>query len=156
MASALLDIALAEKKPDDVVKWYDRPGTRERAGYFADSLDDKAAHAISQAYPDRAVKIWKRLADAETATTKVSAYPIAARYLRSVKETFVREKRGGEWNEYLEQLLEKNRYKLKFRIYQAGLSRCPTREALREHSAADMRWTNASESAPSLLEPPRA
>ncbi len=113
MAWALLEIALAEKKPDDILKWYDHPGVRERAGYSVDTLDDRVAHTIGRVYPDRAVEIWKRLANREIATTKVSAYPVAARYLRSAKETLVRERRGEEWNELFDRLLEKNRRKTK-------------------------------------------
>jgi uncharacterized Zn finger protein len=113
MASALLEIALAEKKPDEVIRWYDHPGVRGRSPYSADRLDDQVAHAVSRTHPDRAVKIWKRIAEREIATTEVRAYSVAAGYLRSAKEALVRAKRGREWNEYLDRLLEKNRRKTK-------------------------------------------
>jgi uncharacterized Zn finger protein len=113
MASALLEVALAEKKPDEVIRWYDYPGVRGRSPHFADRLDDQVAHAVSRTHPDRAVKIWKRIAEREIATTEVRAYSVAARYLRSAKEALVHAKRGREWNEYLDQLLEKNRRKTK-------------------------------------------
>lgn len=111
MASALLEIALAEKKPAEVVRWYDLRGPDARQGYYADRLDGEVARAIVRVFPDRAVEIWKRLAEREIATTKTRAYPVAAGYLRSVKETLVREKRGGEWDAYLGRLLEANRRK---------------------------------------------
>jgi uncharacterized Zn finger protein len=81
MASALLEVALAEKKPDEVIRWYDYPGVRGRSPYFADRLDDQVAHAVSRTHSDRAVKTWKRIAEREIATTEVRAYSVAARYL---------------------------------------------------------------------------
>lgn len=59
------------------------------------------------------MKNWKRIAEREIATTEVRAYSVAARYLRSIKETLVHAKCGREWNEYLDRLLEKNRRKTK-------------------------------------------
>jgi uncharacterized Zn finger protein len=61
MIDKLIDIAIYEKLPEQVLYWYDkRP--QKRIGLFSGDEDDIAT-AIQTHAPDRAVDIWKKLAE---------------------------------------------------------------------------------------------
>ncbi len=110
MVDALIRLAIAEKKPNEVVKWYDYE-SRSEAPYWMhdDSLDDNVAEAIASTHPDRAVAIWKDLAEAEIARVKPAGYREAVPYLRKVRDVLTRSGREGEWEEYLAALRQQNK-----------------------------------------------
>lgn len=97
--STLIEIAIHEKKPEEVLRWYD---SRPRKHMFRHgSLDENVATAIATYAPDRAVAIWKDLAEQEIARVKPSAYHEAAGYLRKAAKVMIREQREAEWTQYL-------------------------------------------------------
>ena len=100
--STLIEIAIHEKKPDEVLRWYDHRPKKHFFGYGP--LDGKVAMAVASWAPDRAVAIWKVLAEQEIARVKPSAYHEAAGYLRKVAKVMIREKREAEWEKYLTSL----------------------------------------------------
>jgi uncharacterized Zn finger protein len=102
----LIDIAILEKKPDQVLRWYDqRP--KERFGWYA--VDEEAIAAAVQAHaPVRAVAIWQNKAEQLIAQVKPSAYHKAAGYLRKAAKVMLREKKPAEWQSYLKQLREQH------------------------------------------------
>jgi len=104
----LIQIAIAEKKPDEVLKWYDRKSKKKRPYGFYASFDLQVAEAVKSKYPDRAVEIWKETAERHIATVQVSGYEAASPYLRQVKNTLTRAGRKAEWEDYLESLREQN------------------------------------------------
>ena len=59
-------------------------------------------------YPERALAIWKRLAEEEIAQTKPKAYIIAAGYLRKVQLTLKNLGKEKEWQSYLAELRRTN------------------------------------------------
>jgi uncharacterized Zn finger protein len=107
MTSVLIQIAIAEKKPDEVLKWYDQ----ETSGGFYDSESLQVAEAVGKAYPERAIEIWKATAESLIARTQVDAYQEAGIHLRKVKETLTHAKRQSEWQAYLDNLREQNKRK---------------------------------------------
>jgi len=107
----LIDIAIFEKRLDEVIRWYDRrkpekAGRSRVLGIWYD--EDKIAQAIADAYPDRALGIWKKLAESQIAQTQPKAYEVAAGYLRSMRRTYEKLGRHGEWLSYLAQLRSAN------------------------------------------------
>ncbi len=106
----LIRIAIYEKQPDDVLKWY-HLGKNKRSH---DSQDDSVAETVKSTYPDEAVAIWKQLAEREIARVKPAAYKVAATYLKKVRVLFRKEKRTAEWNAYLLSL--KQHHKAKRRL----------------------------------------
>ncbi len=110
MVDALIRLAIAEKKPDEVVKWYDYE-SRSEAPYWmhGDYLDDDVAEAIASTHPNRSVAIWKDLAEAEIARVKPAGYREAVPYLRQVRNVLTRSGREGEWQEYLAGLRRQNK-----------------------------------------------
>ncbi|MFO7597604.1 MAG: SWIM zinc finger family protein [Desulfocurvibacter africanus] len=100
--SILIEIAIHEKNLEEVLHWYDRRPQRPFFGYS--TLDEDVATAVASHAPDRAVNIWKTLAEREIARTKPSAYHEAASYLRKAAKVMLREKREADWEQYLARL----------------------------------------------------
>lgn len=101
MTDVLIDIAIAEKRPDEVLRWYDRRKPRMRGWDSGGFAEDRIAEAVVTQYPERAVAIWKQLAEAQIALTKPKAYDIAADYLRKVGRVLKHQGKGQDWREYL-------------------------------------------------------
>lgn len=97
--STLIEIAIHEKNPEDVLRWYDQRPKGHR--YEFDLLEDAVATAVESHAPDRAVAIWKSKAERAIALVKPSAYNEAAAYLRKAAKVMVRERKEAEWSRYL-------------------------------------------------------
>ena len=115
MADVLIDIAIEEKRPDEVLRWYDQRKSKKQIFWGGDGYqEDKIAGAVVDLYPDRAIAIWKNLAEKQIALTKPKAYEAAAIYLRKVYSLLKKLKREGEWKDYLLKLRQANARKTKF------------------------------------------
>ena len=110
MTLILIQLAIAENKPDEVLKWYDHP-SRDSAGFgFNDYyVDMEVAEAVKSAHPDRAIAIWKGPAEKYIARVNARGYEAAEPYLRKMKGAFTQAGRRHEWEEYLASLRERNR-----------------------------------------------
>jgi uncharacterized Zn finger protein len=98
----LIDVAILEKKPDQVLRWYDhRP--KDRFGRYGVD-EDVVATAVQAHAPERAVAIWQNKAERLIAQVKPSAYHKAAGYLRKAAKVMLREKKPAEWEIYLKGL----------------------------------------------------
>ncbi len=110
MTRILIPLAIAEKKPDEVLKWYDHPSGEKRGfGVYDYGLDIEVAEAVKSAHPDRAIGIWREMAEMHIARVQASGYEAAVPYLRKMKTVFTRSGRKQEWEEYLSALRERNR-----------------------------------------------
>ena len=110
MIHLLIELAIAEKKPTEVLKWYDlkTPTTHYSWGYmYTSSLN--VAQAIKEKYPDRAIAIWKEQAESAISRIQVSGYQEAGTYLREVRDTLKRLNREQEWEAYLSELRDQNK-----------------------------------------------
>lgn len=115
MTEPLIDIAIAEKRTDDVIRWYDLKSTSKETGWWGnDSQDDRIADAIADSYPDRAAAIWKKLAEGQIAVTQPKAYEVAAGYLRKVNRLLVKLGREKDWQSYAAELRIVNAKKKRF------------------------------------------
>ena len=110
MTGILIQLAIAEKKPDEVLKWYDYTGRKKGGLGLSDFLVDatEVAEAIKSAYPERAIAIWQETAESNIAQVQTSGYEAAAPYLRKMKNALTRAGRKQEWDEYLASLREEN------------------------------------------------
>jgi uncharacterized Zn finger protein len=68
LLSHLVAIAIYEKAADQVIRWYDQLVKQDRGGFGGS--DDRVAEAVKKEYPDRAVAIWKKIAEGEIAQVK--------------------------------------------------------------------------------------
>ena len=110
MTGILTQLAIAEKKPDEVLKWYDHASRKKGGVSLSDFLVDapEVAEAIKSAHPERAIAIWKETAESNIARVQTSGYEEAAPYLRKMKNALTRAGRKQEWDEYLAALREEN------------------------------------------------
>ncbi len=110
MIETLIDIAIAEKRPDDVLRWYDQrePGPGLLALGLGLRPDDRVADAVADAHPDRAVAIWKELAEGQIAQTQTKAYEVAAGHLRKIRLVLQKLDREKEWESYLAEVRQTN------------------------------------------------
>jgi uncharacterized Zn finger protein len=114
MTDVLIDIAIEEKRPDDVLKWYDHSRSKKQIFWRGDGYqEDKIAGAVVDLYPDRAIAIWKNLAEKQIALTQPKAYETAAVYLRKVHNFLKKLERENEWKDYLLNLRLANARKTK-------------------------------------------
>lgn len=110
MIDVLIDIAIEEKRPDEVLRWYDqRKSKKQIFGGWGDGYqEDQIAKAVADHYPDRALAIWKNVAEKQVALTKPKAYEAAAIYLRKVHSLLKKLKREEEWRDYFSKLRQAN------------------------------------------------
>lgn len=101
MTDVLIDIAIDEKRPDEVLRWYDRRKPRSRGWHAGWFTEDRIAEAVVAKYPERAVAIWKQLAEEQIALTKPKAYEAAADYLRKVSRVLKQQGKEQDWQGYL-------------------------------------------------------
>ena len=111
MTGILTQLAIAEKKPDEVLKWYDYAGRKKGGLGLSDFLVDatEVAEAIKSAYPDRAIAIWQETAEEHIARVSTNGYEASVPYLRKMKNALTRAGRKQEWDEYLASLREENK-----------------------------------------------
>lgn len=112
MINELIDIAILEKKPDQVLRWYDQQPKRRFGWYSLE--EDRIASAVKTHAPDRAAAIWKTLAEGLIAQVKPRAYQEAAKYLRKAGQVMAGQKKQEEWDRYLKGLKETHFRKRRF------------------------------------------
>lgn len=111
LTDTLIDVAIAEKRPDEVLRWYDQRKPRSRGWDYGGFDEDRIAEAVAESYPERAVVIWKQLAEGQIALTKPKAYEVAAGYLRKVHRVLKQLGNEQDWQHYLAALRRANERK---------------------------------------------
>jgi uncharacterized Zn finger protein len=104
----LIDIAIKEKRLDDVVDLYQRLHKTKRWGW---ETDKRVAQAVANKHPDLALAIWEEIVDSLIAQVKPKAYEEAAVYLRSMKKVYRRNHRLEEWRGVLDRLRREHKAK---------------------------------------------
>lgn len=104
----LIDIAIVEKRFDDVVDYYQQLGKTKRWGW---KTDEAVAQAVADTHPDLALSIWQNIVDSLIAQVKPRAYDEAAVYLQSMKKVYTRDQRLEDWQGLLEELRKKHKAK---------------------------------------------
>jgi len=121
----LIDIAIAEKRPDEVIHWYDQRKIQKFGGWWSEFQEDKIAKALADDYPDRAVDIWKRLAANLIAQVKPKAYEKAAVHLKKIQRILKHRSKDKEWGIYLANIRKEHARKIKLLEILAGLNDKP-------------------------------
>ncbi len=102
----LIVIAAEERRPDEVLRWYDR---RSSVPVVQCAVDEGlVADAVAEDYPERAIPLWQALAEAAIAQTKPAAYLVAGDYLLKLRRAYVRLDRLAEWQGYVARLRQTN------------------------------------------------
>lgn len=97
----LIDLAIHEKNPADVLKWYDLQCRTQRGyGYSADRI----ATAVQNFAPERSLALWKNLVEAQIAIVNPKAYLEAAVFLRKMRNLMDKQNTADQWNAYIQSL----------------------------------------------------
>jgi uncharacterized Zn finger protein len=116
---ALIRIAVYEKQPAEVLKWYDRLLTdrvksKSRA-FFDPFSDDKLALQVAQSVkdfdPDRSLDIWVKAAESAIAETKPYGYQRAGSLLEKIRDLMIKQNKEKKWQDYLAGLRSAHRRK---------------------------------------------
>lgn len=102
MIDDLIEIAIMEKKPEQVLHWYDQVPEGRVAWFGID--DDSVAAAIEAHAPHRAVEIWQIKARRLIEQGKPGALQEAVKCLRRIGAVMEREKKKEIWRKYLNDL----------------------------------------------------
>ena len=114
LIEVLIEVAIYEKRVDDVLKWYDIHSQKSYVSWgWEGPLDDKVAKVLVKRYPDKAIAIWQKLADSHIARKKTSEYYKAEEYIRKIQKSLKKEERSNEWASYLAKLRVENARKRK-------------------------------------------
>ncbi len=103
----LIDIAIKEKRHNDVLKWYRL--SKKSGGLWRDHTGEKVAQVIQETHPDEAISIWKALVTQEIAQAKPSAYQTAGHYLKKMNVVYARIDHEAVWSQYMAELREQNK-----------------------------------------------
>lgn len=98
----LIDLAIKEKRHDDVLRWYTRE--TKRGGYGYGDRSEIVAETVQETHPDAALAIWRRLAMPHLAQTGLGAYEVAGAHLEKMKTVYQRTGRLAEWEQLLSEL----------------------------------------------------
>jgi uncharacterized Zn finger protein len=113
----LLQMAIAAKRPDEVLRWFDKMlGEPNRAGSHSSALGDadRVAEAVSPAYPERALEIYLAALNARLLHAEYSAYEAASDYLRRLRPIYEALGRSSDWTALLTSIREKYRNRPRF------------------------------------------
>ena len=78
------------------------------------TADKKPAEAVKNHHPERALEIWKGIAESEIAQTKVKAYQESSKYLKKIQRLLKQNKNERNWQDYVGQLRQANARKPRF------------------------------------------
>lgn len=110
ITETLIEIAIAEERPDEVLRWYDRWEEDGVARYLKHNLEDRIADAVAGAYPERAFAIWKKRAERLINEVRPQSYEVSLQYLRKLQSHMP----PPEWEEYRDELRRKHARKKRF------------------------------------------
>jgi uncharacterized Zn finger protein len=104
----LIDIAILEKRFDDVVALY---GTLRKTKRWGLETDRTVADAVVATHPQAALDIWRFIVDSLIAQVKPKSYEEAAVYLRRMRQVFRESRRDAEWGDLLGELRREHKPK---------------------------------------------
>jgi uncharacterized Zn finger protein len=119
--AVLIGVAIAEKRLDDALQWYDRWHEQVRPApgslYFSDSpaqVSDRVAAAVAGSHPRRALEIYRQRIGRLTADASAYAYEAIAAYLRKMRPIYRGLGVEAEWTQLVQHLREKHRNRPRF------------------------------------------
>lgn len=100
----LIDMAISERRPDDVLRWFDtwraaQKGQRAGWHFGTGSYADKVAAAVAESHPERTLEVYRGCVDENLPQASISAYETVAAYLKKMRPILKSLDRGWEWNE---------------------------------------------------------
>ncbi|MFH2124457.1 MAG: SWIM zinc finger family protein [Pseudomonadota bacterium] len=97
----LIEIAILEKRFDDVVQLYQ---AQQKAIRWGTGKGREVAAAVAGTHPDVSLAIWKKLAEGQINLVKPKAYEVAAGYLRKMHKVYQATNRFEQWRTLIQTL----------------------------------------------------
>jgi len=99
----LIDMAIADRRHDDVLRWYDamQAGQKHRGSmswYGSGGYGDQVAAAVTESHPERSLAIYRQRVDNHLPHASNSAYEAVAGYLRKMRPILKSLHREVEWD----------------------------------------------------------
>jgi uncharacterized Zn finger protein len=114
----LLEMAITAKRPDEVLRWYDKMDRRYRhLGHYA----DRTAAAVTSSHPERAIAIYREALDAQLPDANQTAYESATGYLKKLRPIYKAVGRENEWIALVASIRETYRNRPRFMDLLDGL-----------------------------------
>lgn len=119
----LLEMAIADKKPDDVLRWFDQMRASERGAagvrgaweaYAYAPYSEKVAAAVASTHPQRALDIYRAGLDAHLKRAEMSAYETCAAYLGKMRPILKGLDRDDDWTSLLADIRQDYRNRPRF------------------------------------------
>lgn len=112
--NVLLDMAIAAKKPDKVLHWYDKvqagakPFSGSRGGRWRDgSTAGRVAKAVAKSHPERTLEIYRTELNSHLPHANMSDYESTAAYLELMRPIMKSLECDKEWGELVAEIREK-------------------------------------------------
>jgi uncharacterized Zn finger protein len=106
--TTLIDIAIVEKRVDDVVDLYQQ---LQKTKQWALETEKTVAQAVTDTHPDVALGIWQGIVESLIGQVKPKAYEEAARYLRRMEKVYTKNQRRADWQSLLDTLRKEHKAK---------------------------------------------
>jgi uncharacterized Zn finger protein len=113
----LIDMAIADKRPNDVLHWYDKMCDERKRSAYGDPFGahaDAVAETVARSHPQRTLEIYRQRVEQNLKHTGNSAYESVASYLRKMRPVMKSIDRENDWKQLVEdiQIRYRNRPKL--------------------------------------------
>lgn len=113
----LLEMAIAAKRPDEVLKWFDKMRAESTPRYHrshAEVYADRVAEAVAATHPERALDTYQAALNAHLPHANQGAYEAATGYLRKLRPLYKALGRPAEWDALLTSVREKYKNRPRF------------------------------------------
>ena len=116
----LVDLAIAEERHEDVLRWYDqlrettRHSSRFGTHHESSSLADRVAGAVVRSHPKRALEVYERAVESLLPSADHRAYERIGTYLRKMRPVFKAIGREDDWHNRINSLREEYRRRPRF------------------------------------------
>ena len=115
----LIEMAIADRRHDDVLRWYDtmQAGHNHREStvwYGYSDYGDRVAAAVAESHPERSLSIYRQRVDDHLPHASVSAYEAVAEYLRKMRPILQTLHREAEWDGLLAEIRLRYKNRPKF------------------------------------------
>lgn len=116
----LIDVAIADKRPDDVLHWYDKMCAERKPSPYRDAWNGPGAHAdsvaqaVASSHPERSLEIYRQRVEQNLTHASVGAYETVASYLRKMRPIMKSIDREQEWKQLVEDIQIRYRNRPKF------------------------------------------
>lgn len=116
----LIDMAIADKRPDDALRWFDLLRAQRKQTAYGASWTSPAAHAdnvaeaVALSHPQRSLEIYRTQINQNLTHANVGAYETVAAYLRKMRPIMRSIDREHEWKQLVEEIRVGHRNRPRF------------------------------------------